>query len=110
MQILPGQNSHQPYHDEHLSLDLQDRVVTLDGGAVTLSRKEYRLLALLVQHAGEVVPSATLLTHVWGCALQTRIRTLDMHIRQLRQKLGMHRRYIETVPGVGYRFRPLPEP
>jgi DNA-binding response OmpR family regulator len=96
------------YRDDHLFVDPRQKLVTLDGEIVTLTRKEYRLLALLVQHAGEVVPRPILLTHIWGYV--PRSRTLDMHIRQLRQKLAMHGRYIETVVGVGYRFQPAPGP
>jgi DNA-binding response OmpR family regulator len=68
---------------------------------------EYSLLALLVQHAGEVVPRATILTHVWGYQPEAHTRTLDGHIRRLRKKLGMHGgRCIETVVRIGYSFRP----
>ena len=88
--------------DEHLLVDWGQQLVRLDGQAITLTRKEYRLLALLVQHAGEVVPRAVILTRVWGYASEMRTRTVDVHIRRLRKRLGQ---YIETVVGVGYRFR-----
>jgi DNA-binding response OmpR family regulator len=93
------------YRDDHLFVDLRDQVVLLDSETVTLTRKEYRLLALLVQHVGEVVPRAILLMHIWGYGPEARTRTLDMHIRKLRKKLGMQAQYIETIVGVGYRFR-----
>jgi DNA-binding response OmpR family regulator len=95
------------YRDEHLHVDLRQQLVILDGQILTLTRQEYRLLALLVEHAGEVVPRAILLMRVWGYAPDMRTRTLDVHIRWLRKKLGMHAgQYIETVVRVGYRFRP----
>ena len=110
MQILPRRETPPTFQDMHLHVDLRQQEVILDGETVRVTPVQYRLLALLVEHAGDVVTRATLLTQVWGYALQTRTRTLDKHIGQLRQKLGMHRRYIETVIGVGYRFRPLPGP
>jgi DNA-binding response OmpR family regulator len=81
-------------------VDLRRHVVMLDGQVLTLNRTEDRLLGLLVEHAGEVVPRPILLMVT---------RTADMHMRRLRKKLGMHAdQYIEAVVGVGYRFRPLP--
>jgi two-component system, OmpR family, KDP operon response regulator KdpE len=109
MQTLPAQNSHQPYHDEHLFVDLRYELVTLDRQMLALSRKEYSLLALMVQHAGKIVPRATFLMQVWGYVPETRTRTVDMAIDQLRKKLGPYAdQYIETVVGIGYRFRPMP--
>jgi len=85
------------YRDDHLFVHLRHEVVMLDGEAITLARMEYRLLAVLVEHAGEVMPRAALLMRVWGYAPEMRTRTLDMHIRRLRKKLGMHPgQYIET--------------
>ena len=95
------------YRDEHLYVDLSQRVVILDGRALTLYPLEYRLLALLVKSAGEVVPRKTLLMQTWGHA-ELRANVLDVHIRRLRSKLGKYAdHYIERVPRVGYRFRPL---
>ena len=96
------------YRDEHLFVDPRHRLVVLDHQALTLTRKEYRLLVLLVQHCGQVVPRAILLMGIWGYGPDIRTRTLDAHVRQLRKKLGTHGgRYIETVVGVGYSFRPF---
>ena len=73
----------------------------LDGRILHLTSMEYVLLALLVEHAGEAVPRAILLTLT---------RKVDMHIKGLRRKLGVYAdHYIETVVGTGYRFRPMPE-
>jgi DNA-binding response OmpR family regulator len=88
-------------------VDLRDQVVMLDSKTITLTRQEYRLLALLVEHAGQVVPRAIILTQIWGYAPETHTRTVDVHIRKLRKKLGMHPgQYIETIVGIGYSFRP----
>ena len=79
----------------------------LDGQAITLTRMEYRLLALLVQHAGEVVTRTIFLTHMWGYSPKTGRLRLSAHIRGLRRKLGVYADHIETVTGIGYRFRPF---
>ena len=90
------------YRDEHLLVDLRQERVMLDSETVTLTRMEYRLLALLVEHAAEVVPRPILLMLT---------PTVDAHLWRLRKKLGTYAgQYIETVIGVGYRFRPTPGP
>ena len=104
-------NSVPPYRDEHLSLDFEKQVVILDTQRMVLTRKEYDLLALLVQHAGEIIPRDALLMRVWGYSSEIRTRTLDVHVRRLRKKLGGYAdRYIETIFGVGYRFQPFHAP
>jgi two-component system phosphate regulon response regulator PhoB len=87
-------------------VDLRQQAVTLNGQTITLRRLEYRLLALLVEHAGEVLPRQILLMQIWGFAPETRTRTMDVHIRRLRKNLGLYSQHIETVVGIGYRFRP----
>jgi DNA-binding response OmpR family regulator len=78
---------------------------------MTLTRKEYDLLALLVQHAGEIIPREALLMRVWGYGAEIRTRTLDVHVRRLRKKLGgFAEQYIETIFGIGYRFQPFHAP
>ena len=95
------------YADEHLLLDFVSQSVTLDGDGLRLTKKEYQLLAHIVQHAGEVVTRNTLLMKVWGYGPAMRTRTIDVHVRRLRKKLGRYAdRGIETVCGVGYRFQP----
>ena len=100
-----------PYRDEHLTMDFTQRAVLLDSERMTLTRKEYELLALLVQHAGEIIPRPALLMQVWGYSAAIRTRTLDVHVRRLRKKLaGYADQYIETIFGVGYRFQPFYAP
>ncbi len=95
------------YQDTHLSIQFQRQKVELDGAPVTLTRKEYDLLALLAQNAGEIVPRDVLLLQVWGYGDGVRTRTLDVHVRRIRRKLApASERYIETIFGVGYRFQP----
>jgi len=104
-------NQEQCYHDEHLSVDYRHQQAVLDSRPLTLTRKEYDLLALLVQHAGEIVPREALLMRIWGYGADIRTRTLDVHIRRLRKKLGtLADQYIETIFGIGYRFQPFHAP
>jgi DNA-binding response OmpR family regulator len=100
-------NEPEQYQDAHLYLDFQRKTATVDMERLRLTRKEYELLALLVQNAGEIVARADLLQRVWGYSDQIRTRTLDVHIRRLRRKLGQYAElYIETIFGIGYRFQP----
>jgi DNA-binding response OmpR family regulator len=79
-----------------------------DITTVPLRPIEYRLLALLVKHAGEVVPRAIIFKQIWGDAPAIPRRRPHPHIRGLRKKLGVYGdQYIETVTGIGYRFRPF---
>jgi DNA-binding response OmpR family regulator len=95
------------YRDAHLTLDFARQTATLDSAPLTLTRKEYDLLALLVSYAGVIIPRAELLMRVWGYSSEIRTRTLDVHIRHLRKKLGVYASvYIETVFGIGHRFQP----
>ena len=96
------------YQDAHLEVDLASKGVTLDSRRLMLTRKEYDLLALLVENAGEIIPRDALLMRVWGYSNEIRTRTLDVHIRRLRKKLGEYsKQYVETIFGIGYRFQPF---
>ena len=92
------------YDDGRLSIDFDRMRVACDGAAVRLTRKEFGLLAALVRAAGRVATRQQLLDAVWGYEYYGDTRTLDVHIRRLRQKLGACGDCIETVVGVGYRF------
>ena len=96
------------YQDPHLEVDFARASASLDSRRMVLTRKEYELLCLMVQNAGEIIPREALLWRVWGYSNQIRTRTLDVHIRRLRKKLGGYsEQYIETIFGIGYRFQPL---
>jgi DNA-binding response OmpR family regulator len=96
------------YQDAHLKINLADRLAVLDSRRLTLTRKEYELLAVLVENAGQLVPREVLLMRVWGYGDGIRTRTLDVHIRRLRKQLGSYsQQCIETVFGIGYRFQPV---
>lgn len=85
-----------------LELDLDARTVCRDGGAVELTFKEFELLRLLLSRPGAVLSRDEILNHVWGYHYAGETRTVDMHIKSLRKKLGDG--YITTVRGVGYRM------
>ncbi|HEX8139308.1 MAG TPA: response regulator transcription factor [Pyrinomonadaceae bacterium] len=92
------------YQDELLRIDYADMLVTCEGQAVKLTRKEFSLLTTLARSSGRVATRQRLLDDVWGHEYYGDVRTLDVHIRRLRQKLGPCGDCIETVIGVGYRF------
>lgn len=100
-------NSPSCYQDAYLEVDLARKSVTLDSRRLALTRKEYELLGLLVENAGEVIPRKDLLMRVWGHDNEIRTRTLDLHVCHLRKKLGASKQYIETIFGIGYRFQPF---
>ena len=79
--------------------------VQVDGQFIQLTLKEYDLLSVLMRHAGNVMTRDALLTDIWGYDFDGETRTVDVHVRTLRQKLGTARKMIETVRGVGYRMR-----
>ena len=94
------------YSDARLEVNFSSKTVTLDLKPVKLTRMEFRLLAFLARHAGDVVPRATLLMHIWGYSSAIRTRTLDVHVRRVRGKLKDYStQHIETVFRVGYRLR-----
>ena len=87
-----------------ITMDDKSHEVQSGGANVSLTYKEYALLRLFLQHPDEVVTRETLLYEVWGTDFFGESRTLDMHIRTLRQKLGDAGRQIATVRKVGYRL------
>ena len=85
-------------------LDDKKHAVSVSGENVTLTYKEFEILKLFMFHPGEVFSRDKLLTEVWGSNYLGESRTVDMHIKTLRQKLGDAGKCIETVIGVGYRL------
>lgn len=92
------------YTDERLAVDFGDMRVECDGQPIKLTRKEFSLLEHLIRNTGRVATRQQLLDNVWGYSYFGDTRTLDVHIRRTRQKLGDCGGCIETVVGVGYRF------
>lgn len=97
------------YDDGMLKIDYSDFAVFSSGQPVKLTRKEFALLSILSRSKGRVVPREQLLDQVWGLEYYGEARTLDVHISGLRKKLGVCGNCIETVIGIGYRFRSASE-
>ena len=88
-----------------ISVDRKTREVTVDGARVELTLKEFELLTYLLENKARVVTREELLNHIWGYDYDGETRTLDMHIRTLRQKLGAEAgAMVKTIRGVGYRL------
>lgn len=87
-----------------LNLNLDEHTVSIDGARVLLTYKEYELLRIFMSHPGTAFTREQLFSDVWGEDYMGETRTLDMHIRTLRQKLGEYGKCIETVRSVGYRL------
>ena len=91
-----------------LVVDEQEHTVTADDTRVVLTYKEYQVLRLFLSHPGTAFTRDQLMEQVWGMDFYGESRTVDMHIRTLRQKLGVYGEHIETVRSVGYRWRAQP--
>ena len=89
---------------DSLVMNLDEHTVTVDGERVTLTYKEFKVLKLFMTNPGMVFTRDQLFTKVWGMDHLAESRTVDMHIRTLRQKLGRYGEKIETVRNVGYRM------
>lgn len=103
------------YRDEQLEVDGIRGAALVHGHKLVLTRKEFELLALLAANEGEILSREELMMRIWGYSMEIRTRTLDVHIRRLRAKIGeWGQPCIETVFGVGYRFQryrsPAPRP
>ena len=90
------------YSVGNLLLDVVKHSVSVEGESVELTFKEYELLRLLMQNAGIVTSREAIMERVWGTDFEGESRTLDMHIKTLRQKLGSAGTMIKTIRNVGY--------
>ena len=87
-----------------LTVDQTRHTVTVNGREVVLTQKEFEVLCLLLKNRGQVLSRERLIEDVWGYAFTGESRTVDVHVRTLRQKLGEAGAYIETVRGYGYKI------
>lgn len=85
-----------------ISIDKEKHLVTYKGDEITFAKKEFKLLELLITKPGKVFTREEILEKVWGSDVVVGDRTIDVHIRKLREKLADH--HIKTVKGVGYKF------
>jgi two-component system alkaline phosphatase synthesis response regulator PhoP len=88
-----------------IEIHINNYLVRIDGEEIHFPRKEFELLVFLVRHPDRVISRETLLNQVWGHDVYVVDRTIDVHIRKIREKLGTHAGKIETVKGVGYRLK-----
>ncbi len=113
MQVVIGRaGSAQP--DSHVSfgalrIDREAYRVWVDGAEVALTALEYKLLVTLYDRQNRAQSRQQILTDVWGVEPDVESRTVDTHVKRLREKLGAAGRYVQTVRGVGYRFSGEPE-
>lgn len=88
-----------------LEIQMNNYVVRIGSREIHLPKKEFEVLLFLARHPDRVVSRETLLNEVWGHDVYVIDRTVDVHVRKIREKLRGHAHHIETVKGVGYRFR-----
>jgi two-component system KDP operon response regulator KdpE len=107
MKAEPQEEPSAIFEDDHLMIDLEKRLILLDGVKVNLTPTEFRLLEYLLTHCGDVLTFAEILEHVWGEAYLDSPNYVHVYISHLRQKLEPdpnHAKYFFTEYGIGYRF------
>lgn len=87
-----------------IDMDVERHEVAINGQPIDLTATEFRLLRLLMERKGRVQTREHLLINVWNYETEIETRTVDTHVRRLREKLGTEADWIETIRGVGYRF------
>ena len=97
-------NDHEIFEKEGLIVDFTSRIVKVNGCQVNMTPKEYDLLFYMVRNKGIALTRENLITEVWGYDYYGDDRTLDTHIKLLRNHLGEYRKFLSTLRGVGYRF------
>ena len=100
----PASSADKEYKSDKLYVNPAKHIVKVDGNEVQLTFKEFELLCYLLENAGNVLTREKILAKVWDYGFAGESRTVDVHIRTLRQKLGECGDMIETVRGVGYKF------
>jgi len=88
-----------------LTIDREKYSVSLDGKQIVFPKKEFEILAYLASNPGKVFHRDKILSDIWGTEIFVVERTIDVHVRKIREKLGGHADLIETIKGVGYRFK-----
>lgn len=92
-----------------LTIDIDSHEVYVDKNKIDLTALEFRLLNQLVDRRGRVQSRDQLLSDVWGYSAEVTTRTVDTHIKRLREKLGPMAKYVQTIRGVGYKFSRMPD-
>ena len=89
---------------DKLTVDIEKHIALVDGERISLTFKEFEILRLFLSHPGTVYSREQLFEEIWGSEFVGESRTVDVHIRTLRQKLGECGEYIRTVRGIGYKM------
>jgi two-component system phosphate regulon response regulator PhoB len=89
-------------------MDIDSHEVFVNSEQIILTALEFRLLRQLVDRRGRVQSREQLLSDVWGYSAEVTTRTVDTHIKRLREKLGTMGKYVQTIRGVGYKFSRTP--
>ena len=100
--VIKLPNDEKVLHVSGITIDPQRYIVSVQNNEITLAKKEFELLYLLASRAGKVFLRNEILSSVWGTDVIVGDRTIDVHIRKIRQKLGID--CVTTVKGVGYKF------
>ena len=101
---VPKKDSKTIYVNGIIEMNVEEHTVSVDGDSINLTYKEYELLKIFLMHPGMAYTRNQLLSEIWGIDCYGETRTVDMHIKTLRQKLGECGRYITTVRNVGYKM------
>ena len=101
---MPKKENKTKYVNGIIELNVEEHTVLVDGKSVSLTYKEYEILKIFLMHPGMAYTRNQLLSEVWGIDSYGETRTVDMHIKTLRQKLGDGGRHITTVRNVGYKM------
>ena len=88
-----------------LTINKEKYSVTLEGKLIVFPKKEFEILAYLASNPGKVFHRDKILSDIWGAEIFVVERTIDVHVRKIREKLGVYADLIETIKGVGYRFK-----
>ncbi len=96
---------HKPIRIGVIEIHPTHHTVRVAGHEIFFPKKEFEVLLYLAEHAEQVVTRETLLRNIWGSDVMVVDRTIDVHIRKIREKLGKYESYIETLKGIGYRMR-----
>lgn len=103
--IIRVQENEKIIQIEGLLINVERHLVSVNNTPIDLTRTEFKLLYELASHRGRVFTREILLDRVWGYTYEGYARTVDTHIKRLREKLGPMKEYIETIRGIGYRFK-----
>jgi two-component system alkaline phosphatase synthesis response regulator PhoP len=90
---------------EELELDLNNYTVKIHKSEIPFTKKEFESLVYLIRNRGKIVNREMILNNIWGENIVVGARTIDVHIRKIREKLGKKSELIETIKGIGYRFK-----